>query len=259
MGNVTSYHYDSNSNRISMITFGELIDKEDTEKNIRLAEVTNDYDEMDRLIKETKAFFDTESGDPIQGGQELGKAITVTEYNNNSQVIKVIDDNGHHRLTFYDTANRVLTQTDHKGNTVAFDYDANSNIINITEVDKSDLENPDETFVTVNSYDGLDRLIKTVDPLEHAMEYAYDSRNNKTVSIDALGNMIRHTYDGLDRLLATTRFLTDSGKGEYEVQSDSDVSQGGMGGPPGGDCYSINHPIQWTPSQPPKPGMIPHG
>ena len=212
MGNFTSYHYDPNSNRTSVTTFGELIDIEDADKNLRLSEITYSYDELNRLIREEQEFFDTETQEPIDDG----KSITVTEYSDNSQVVRTTNDNNHSTEITYDTANRQHIINDAKSNTVIYSYDANSNVISITEVEKSDLGNADQIFAATYTYDGLDRLIETVDNIGNIHSYAYDSRNNQTVTIDALGNMIRHNFDGLNRLISTTRFLTITGKGEYD-------------------------------------------
>ena len=67
-------------------------------------------------------------------------------------MIRVVDDNSHQTLTSYDTSNRPLTATDHRSNSVTRNYDENSNVIQITELDKSDLLSPDETFITIIEY-----------------------------------------------------------------------------------------------------------
>ena len=225
MGNIMNYSYDANHNNMAELSEGELTDVKGSVDNIRLAKIAYTYDPMDRIKETSHEFFDTETQEAISDG----KAITQTFWNDNSQVIKVVDDNGHHQLRSYDTANRVLTQTDNKTNSVTYEYDENSNVIKLTEIDKSDLGNPDETFISTNEYDGLDRLIRSVDPLQHTTDTAYDSRNNQTVSIDALGNMVRHTYDGINRLTQTTRFLTDSGSGIYN-EGENNVDPMNVGG-----------------------------
>jgi uncharacterized protein RhaS with RHS repeats len=41
-------------------------------------------------------------------------------YSDTSQVLRIIDDNGHERLRLYDTVNRLLRITDPKGNSATY-------------------------------------------------------------------------------------------------------------------------------------------
>ena len=225
MGNVMTIHYDANHNIVSERTDGEVIDVAGDTNNIRLSEITYVYDFMDRMIQTNTGFFETETQTPIADGQ----STAVIDYSDNSQVTRTVNDNNHTTLTSYDTANRQLTITDAKNNTVTFAYDANSNVISTTEVEKSDLGNPDETFTTTFDYDNLDRLIQTIDNVSNTNEFAYDSRNNQTVTIDALGNMTRFVYDGLNRQTQTSYFLTDTGTGSYN-EGDENVDILNVGG-----------------------------
>ena len=144
-------------------------------------------------------------------GQALGKALAETAYSDTTQVLSVTDDNGRVTTTAYDTANRRSVITDAAGNTLTIAYDANSNVISITEVEKSDLGNPDETFVIATAYDNLDRIAQVVDNVGNIHRVGLDSRNNQTVGVDALGNETRSVYDGRNRLTSTIRDLDSDG------------------------------------------------
>jgi len=220
MGNLFTFNYDANSNRVRSRFNGELADTLNSANNVRLSDLAFVYDAMDRVTRTETEFFDTDTQAPIDDG----KATTQLFYSDNSQLTRVVDDNNHAALLAYDTANRMKTLTDPKNNTATFAYDANSNVITLTEVEKSDLGNPDETFITTNVYDNLDRLIKTTDNVDNINEYAYDSRSNRTLHSDALrpspttaGNRIRMSYDGLNRLIRTARYLTSDGVGGSAV------------------------------------------
>lgn len=204
MGNTTVQTYDANHNRDSFRIDGELDDILGGAGNVRLSETAFQYDAMDRMTRVTEEFFDTTTQVAIGDGQ----SITQNFYSDNSQVIRVIDDNNHETLTTYDTANRRSVVTDDKNNTITHDYDANSNVVTITEVEKSDLLNPDETFVTTHVYDNLDRLTRATDNANNVSNYGYDSRNNLTVQTDANNNEIRFVFDGINRLV-TTRYDLD--------------------------------------------------
>jgi RHS repeat-associated protein len=209
MGNITIYTYDPNGDMVYTRTDGELVDVVGGALNMRLSEVAYTYDAMGREVLEEVEFFDTETQAPILDG----KVTTQIEYSDNSQVIRVTDDNGHSTEAIYDTANRVLTTTDAKGNTRTYRYDENCNVVVTREVEKSDLGSPDEQFITTYTYDNLNRLIRTVDNANQVMEHEYDSGSSQTKRTDALGNIIRYEYDGLNRLLVKERILTDNGLG----------------------------------------------
>jgi YD repeat-containing protein len=123
----------------------------------------------------------------------------------------------------------VAVVTDAKGNQVRYEkpdgssgYDANSNVVSMIEVEKSDLGGPDEFFVTEFEYDGLDRLNKTTDNAGNVNENWYDSRNNLTLTIDALGHQVRRKYDGLNRLVETVRYMAENSVAETCVAPNPD-------------------------------------
>ena len=207
-GNAVQSHYDANGNLLSTRTDREFpVLPGNNDK--RLAETFYEYDAMDRRTRQDMAFFDAESQTSIGDGL----ATMQTFYNDNSQVILTVDDNQHESLTSYDTANRRSRVTDAKGNTTTFAYDANSNTLSMSSVEKSDLGNPDQTFTTSSAYDNLNRRIRMVDNVGNTTQYAHDSRNNSVLETDALGRQVRRVYDGLDRLVATARDMNGNGAG----------------------------------------------
>ncbi|MBI2926319.1 MAG: hypothetical protein HYY24_11520 [Verrucomicrobia bacterium] len=228
MGNVVQQKYDANGNPTSRTVLGELLDVPGASSNVRLAEQAYRHDELDRLVRSEAAFFDAGAQAPV------GDGVAATElfYSDSSQVVRVSDDNGHQMLIAYDTANRPRVVTDAKGNTITPLYNANSKVISLTQVEKSDLGGPDETFIARAEYDNLDRLVRTVDLAGNTIDYAHDSRNNLALRVDALrrdpaapGNRVRYEYDGLNRLIRTSRFLTDDGAGSGAVVGAITTSQ----------------------------------
>ena len=211
MGNLVSRHFDANSNPVTTRADAELIDVPGSLTNVRLSETTYVYDALDRLIRTEDEFFDTNTQAPLQGGQVLGKAITGIEYSDNSQVVRVLNDNLHATSRAYDTANRRSTVTDHLTNIRTYLYDNNSNVTSATSVEKSDLGNPDQSFTTTYAYDNLDRLIQWIDNVGNTNTVGYDSRDNRTVAVDSLNRETRYLHDGINRLTSAIRDLDDDG------------------------------------------------
>ena len=207
LGNVETTHYDANGNPVAARIDGELIDVAGDAGNIRLYEHARTYDELDRIVSQEVAFFDLATQTPISDGQ----STTTVEWSDNSQPLRVVNDNTHETLTAYDTANRVSVTTDAKGNTATYAYDEDSNVTSITETEKSDLGDPDEVFTTTYTYDGLDRRITSSDNVSNTTQYGYDSRSNKTLMIDALGDETRYEYDGLNRSIRTIHDMNGNG------------------------------------------------
>ena len=209
MDNVHICEYDAAGNRTRSEVQGEPTDAPGDAGNVRLAEQSCDYDDMDRCTECRTEHFDTASQLPIGDGQSTQSCT----YNDCSQALSCTDDNAHTTSYAYDTANRCSSITDARGNSVVYVYDANSNVAQTTETDKSDLGNPDEVFVSLYDYDALDRLTLIIDPVGNTGAYLYDSRSNQTQTTDPRGNLVRFAFDGLDRCLSVARVLTDTGDG----------------------------------------------
>lgn len=206
LGSMVRYRHDPNGNVVFRQMKGVLRGAANSQI---LFQANSHFDEMDRLVIDETDYFDSETK-PIG----KGKSVLRTEYSDCSNIIRTIDDNDHQTRTVYDTANRKRDIIDHKGNVVSYAYDRGSNIIRITELEKSDTGKPDQQFITTWDYDSLDRPTRVIDNLRNTHRYAYDSRSHLTVSIDALGNAIRFEYDGLDRLTSVKRSLTRNESGE---------------------------------------------
>ena len=122
--------------------------------------------------------------------------------------------------TAYDGLDRRISESDAVGNSVAYTYDDNSNLLTVTETDVSPEGTvPAESFSTTFAYDSLDRRTSVTDNLGNLTSYAYDSRNNRIGTTDALGNTTGEIYDGLNRRLATIRDLRVGGIGSGALDS----------------------------------------
>ena len=178
------------------------------------------FDELNRAVTVDTRHFETVSSDDIGDGH----SVSEFEYDLDSKLVRVTDDLSLETVIAYDTADRQLKVIDHLGNELELEFDANSNVTQTTRRETStDLGTAPDIFITQFTYDGLDRLLKTIDPADDVNEFFYDSRSNVVKTSDALrgaghplgpGNIISYDYDALDRLVTTIRRLTDSGRGD---------------------------------------------
>ncbi len=207
-GNVTIRSYDNNHNLLGLSVYGELEDVAGSVNNILLRETRFAWDAMDRLTEQRRKFFNPADGIAIGDGW----STHAFGYNGLSQVVVITNDNGHQQLLAYDTANRLGSVTDAKGNQTIYGYNDNSSVIRLREVDVLDLGGTQE-FDTGYQYDTIERLTRVVDNRGHTTRFEYDSRHNRVTKTDALGNLTRYAYDGLERLTETRYELRTGGTG----------------------------------------------
>ncbi len=209
MGNLRTYEYDANGNRVRQTAFGELVDQPGNALNVRLEDRVGTFDAMNRPTQVATAFFDAGSQQPIGDGW----SIATTAYSPNSQVLSVVNDNGNETRYEFDTVNRRSRVLDAAGNTVEFEYDAASNLVRIHERDHSDLGGPESDVLLVHEYDPLNRIIATIDAVGNAHHHAYDSRDNIVREVDLRGNVTQTRFDGMNRPVETVRRMTATGEG----------------------------------------------
>nr|NIS50897.1 RHS repeat protein [Phycisphaerae bacterium]NIW98093.1 hypothetical protein [Phycisphaerae bacterium] len=207
MGNVSKFSYDDAGNLVSARRYGELLDVEGSAGNVRLFESKYRYDDLNRLFDTEILFFDPNTQMPIGDGNSVKQLF----YSDNGLLTRTIDDNGNPTRNVYDTAGRLSTTIDAKYNRRIYQYDKNSNIIKLIEVDKSDVDDSNETFITNFVCDGLGRFIKRIDPVGNTTRYGYDSRGRCTLVTDALNIQSRYEYDGVGRLIRTVRDMDGDG------------------------------------------------
>jgi RHS repeat-associated protein len=213
MGNAESFEYDEASNLLSSQTSGETHDTTGASGNTLLRETTYEYDRMDRPVKVSEAFFDVESGQALQGAQELGVTATEYSYSPQSELLSVVDDNGSTMAFTYDQVGRLQLRTDPAGNLVEISYDDDSNPVSLVETDVMTSGAPPSQYSLARSYDGYGRLSSITDSMGQTTTRKYDSRGNTVREVDPLGNITTWEVDGLGRILSETVELTDTGDG----------------------------------------------
>ncbi len=115
----------------------------------------------------------------------------------------------------YDAQNRVLQSIGSQGQVTAYDYDANSNLIQVT-----DPLNKLSKF----TYDPLNRRTATIDASGAQTQATYDTDNHPLSVKDARGLVTSYTYDGLGNLTSITSPDTGSTTLSYD-SADNLLSQ----------------------------------
>ena len=94
-----------------------------------------------------------------------------------------------------------------------YTYDANGNVKTTTD---------SLNHLATNTYDALDRLVKTVAPIG-TTSFAYDAGNNITKVTDPRSGSTTYAYDGLGQLWAVTS--PDTGTGTFAYDSNGLMTQ----------------------------------
>lgn len=214
MGRVTQTKYDTGAiTKTNYDERGNVIEEIDGNNN----SVKYEYDSLDRLIKQEEAngnileYEYNEKGDLVEEKDSLG-VIAKYEYNKVHNVIAkedalgkvelytycdcggiidtLTDTNGNTIKYEYDLLNRMVKQTDERGNDTAFTYDESGNTTSLVLND---------TRVFSYEFDGDNRLVKDINPLNDINNYKYDENNNQIEKTDGNGNAIKYEYDELNR------------------------------------------------------------
>jgi RHS repeat-associated protein len=191
-GNVLSFGYDGSGHLTSI-----------TDSVGRL--VTLSYDANGRLLQlsdplgRTAQYAYDANGDLVSDTDPTG-GLQHYSYDANRRLVRITNRRGQVLVdNVYDSADRVVSQTNGRGLVTTFAYDS---------------PNPGETTITnplgeasIHRHDDQRRLIAELDPLGHSVQYAYDANNNRTQVTDRNGHITRYSYDARGNVLTQTDAL----------------------------------------------------
>ena len=238
VGTMQETIYDPKGNGIEKRVFGVVGGPSSTDNsgsgNVLLSHTKIRHDEINRAYQ-TDRWLTVASGTSLNRTPTLvdgplsdadGFVSARTEYDAAGRVTYTVEDDRDTTEHRYDGVNRRIRTIDEENNDIDYTYDRNSNIVVTTEIDRSQVAaEPDETIITTNTYDVLNRLTMTVDNVGNTDRFGYDSRDNQTVHEDAKGNTTLTDYDGANRQLATHTVMRADGTGATSI----DTSQAGDG------------------------------
>ncbi len=131
-------------------------------------------------------------------------------YDDDNNVVRMEDANGHVTLCTYDSRGNILSSTDALGNTEYFTYENAFNNIATHTDKKGNLY----TF----TYDNQGDLITMNGPLNTSTHYTYNNYGQVLTITDANNNTTHYTYDNYGNLLSTTDALGHTVAMSYTTQ-----------------------------------------
>lgn len=201
LGNTTTYTYDAKDNMLSetdplgnttAYTYnsrGQVLTTTDPEGNV----TTNTYDANGNLTSTT---------DP------LGNATTNT-YDAAGNMTSMTDPLGNVTTYTHDAVGNMISQTDPLGNITTYTYDANGNQLSQTATRTT--PSGVDTITTTYVYDGMNRLVYTIDTYADTAATEYNAIGKKSATVDKLGNPTEYEYDARGNL---TRVIYADGTDE---------------------------------------------
>ncbi len=196
-GYTVTHFYDGNDNLIRV----DVENRDGNSDTNSLLTTTYTYDILDNSI---------EVSGEVDPAKDL---VTGFRYDANQNRVRLIQprDNGHE--TAYDERDLVLTMTAGANDpavasTTAFAYDRNGNPVFAT--DAEDHTGDGEPEATLFSYDGFDRLVRSLDAVGNEITTAYDSAGN------ALGSVFRGRVGGPSPASNDSSTNTDLARGSAQ-------------------------------------------
>ncbi|MFA5892206.1 MAG: RHS repeat-associated core domain-containing protein [Actinomycetota bacterium] len=246
---VTAFDYDANGNLIRMIRPGSVVTtfSRNPSGTGQLVGIQNP------LGRQTSFWYDS-YGNLVRIGWPAGASTTMT-YDTAGRVASVVEPRGNevgadpdqYRWTFqYDAAGYLLRRSDPLGHETIYAYDGVGNRTSVTNA---------KGGASVFEFDAANHLVKAGSPLPGAeTNYRYDAGGNLIERIDAAGRSAGFSYDAAGRLteattpLGTTSFEHDP-NGNY-VRKTTPAGNATIGDPADGSVTyaydSINRLIGIT-------------
>ncbi len=212
MGNTMSYTYDSKGNKLSeknavgnITTYSYDINNNVTSVTDALGNKTEyTYDTAGRKLTEKDPLGNistnvyNSSGNLTESKDKKGNTTYYT-YDSRGNLLTYTNVKGQKTVYTYDSNGNVLTQTDVEGNVTSFTYDSNGN--QITKSITRKISSGTETLTTMNQYDSLNRVIKTIQPDGRVTTVEYNTIGKESFSTDAEGRKTQYEYDVFGNLI----------------------------------------------------------
>lgn len=245
MGNATLYGYDK-EDHINAVTDANGHTTRITYNSAGMASriQTEVSDKSIRYDGDKTVFIDYEGEKNLYSyyrWDEFGRVVekvglccgiqATLEYDENDNVVKRTDANGHANTFTYDAKGNMLSNTDPLGNTQRYAYDdysnltsyqdANGHTYRFTYNDKGDLtalSGPEGlAYTIVNNDKGWPLTV--ADPKNNVRRITYNDDGTTAQVMDAAGNITHYAYDGQGRLVGVTSAAGNTYSLAYDAMS----------------------------------------
>lgn len=165
------------------------------------------------------------------------------EYDNDDNVIRMIDGNGHATSYTYDDRGNMLSLTDASGNTQRYTYDPifnqitsftdkNGNTYRFNYDGKGSLISLSGPlgFSQNNTYDSHGWLLTTTDPNGNVTTYSYNLDGTTSKIVDAAGYATIYSYDSTGSLISVTDALGHTTSYDYDALGQIKSQTDALGG-----------------------------
>jgi RHS repeat-associated protein len=191
---------------------------------------TYKWDDRGRVIEKvgnccgfsTKLSYDDD--DNVIRHEDANGHATVYTYDLNGNMLSATDALGHSEYYTYDDFGNTASYTDRNGNLYSYVYDANGNPI--------EAHSPLNT-VSYYSYNEFGQITSKTDANNHTTTYNYDSYGNLSSIVDPLGNVTEYTNNELG--LVVTAKTPKLGISSFVYDGMNNVVE--MSDPMGGTVY----------------------
>jgi YD repeat-containing protein len=166
-----------------------------------LLDVTYQYDELNRPVRTTRPWRDVISDQPLGQSQwsgQVGVVDSVVEYADNHSPAKIYFESGIVRALAYDGANRIITVRDGLGESVAANYDANSNPISVERFGPGRTGRRFHQFIR-QDFDTLDRIVRRSVNDNAPERFSYNALGLVTTYTDRAGSQTHNLHDTIGR------------------------------------------------------------
>ena len=160
----------------------------------------NSYDDLGRVTKQIVGETFTLNYQYSQNKTtvtNLNGYQTKYEYDDNYNLIKHIDEEGHIKAFEYDTARNITAEIDNEGNRYEYGYDTDSN-----RTKTIDPLGQSEHY----EFNQLNQVTKFTNKLEHITSYQYNSTGNLKTITNNLGDTSSFIHNQHGQISATTDF-----------------------------------------------------
>ncbi|NJK64853.1 MAG: RHS repeat protein [Synechococcaceae cyanobacterium SM2_3_1] len=177
----------------------------------------------------------TKEGIEYEIDGQTGDINAITDPNGNQLTFT---DNGlfsstGKNITFgRDSQGRITTVTDPMGNVIRYDYDANGDLVKVTDQEENETNfiydetnrphyltaiiDPLDRPIARTEYDEKGRLIKLLNASDESVELIYDPENSLETINDGLGNSTTYVYDQRGNIIGQIDALNHQTFAEYD-------------------------------------------